>query len=332
MHHWTLFRTTPDLPKDVATDQPFDCFAPDADRYMQAAAITQEFMPESQMSFGPGTGFALDSEGIVVIQAHTVNPSLEPIEPTITLQLDLADPAAVPNKLGLIQFYDPYIVVPPYSPASAQMRCGVPRDLTVIRRWGHMHVHGVLADVFLDPPGAAPGTTPVASVTDWEHPPILVDTLQLPKDSNVRMVCNYRGTDKVVLQGPDKLDNEMCMFIAYYYPAITPEEGGTDFENCVKGDGYGTGTQSCSDLLACVQSCPTSDRPYVHDTKIDVGPCWQQCVIDSCPSASAPFGALRDCALTNCPSECAAFGATCDACVASKCLGEYATCRSATCN
>src|SRR5262245_19743146 len=42
MHHWALFRTTSDLPSDVRTDQPFDCFAAGAGKYMQGAAMTLE--------------------------------------------------------------------------------------------------------------------------------------------------------------------------------------------------------------------------------------------------------------------------------------------------
>jgi hypothetical protein len=162
MHHWTIYRTTPDIPEDVPTDQPFDCFEPGATKYMQAAALTQEFMPESEMAFAEGAGFALESGGLAVFQAHTVNATAEPIEPTISFELNFADPSEVPNRLGLIQFYDPYIVVPPHAEATARMRCEIPRDLTLIRRWGHMHMHGVEANVFLDPPGGPSGTTPIA--------------------------------------------------------------------------------------------------------------------------------------------------------------------------
>ncbi|WP_437588906.1 hypothetical protein [Sorangium sp. So ce1000] len=331
MHHWTIYRATPDVPQDVPTDQPFDCFAPGAADYMQAAALTQEFMPESQMSFASGAGFALESGGLVVFQAHTVNATDKPIEPTISFELDFADPAEVPNRLGLIQFYDPYIVVPPHEEATARMRCEVPRDLTLIRRWGHMHAHGVEANVFLDPPGGPAGTTPIASVTNWEDPPILLDTLELPKGSQVRMECKYLGRDKLILQGPDKLDNEMCMFIGYYYPELAPEEGKTDFENCIWGDWYGTGTQTCKDLLACIQSCPQGEAPVVANTKVAVGPCWQQCVVDSCPSATTAFSGLRSCIESNCASECASFGEVCSSCVSSSCLSEYATCQTAAC-
>jgi hypothetical protein len=333
MHHWALYRATPDVPEDVPTDQPFDCFAPGAADYMQAAALTQEHEPESETAFADGAGFALESGGLMVFQAHTVNATAEPIEPTISFELDLADPSEVPNRLGLIQFYDPFIVVPPHAEATARMRCEIPRDLTLIRRWAHMHVHGVEANVFLDPPGGPSGTTPIASTTSWEEPPILLDKLVLPKDSHVRMECKYLGGDELVLQGPHKLDNEMCMFIAYYYPELTPEEGKTDFENCIRGDWYGSGTQTCKDLLACIQACPEGEAPVVANTKADVGPCWQQCVVDSCPSATTPFLGLRNCIESNCASECAGFnfGDVCQSCIADRCLSEYATCQTTAC-
>jgi len=322
---------TPDVPKDVNTDEPFDCFAPDATKYMQAAAFVQQFEPEHEMAFDEGAGLALESGGLFVFQTHSVNATDQPIEPTISIELDLADPSEVPNRLGLIQFYDPYIVIQPNSEATARMRCKIPRDLTVIRRWGHFHVHGVEGNVYLDPPGGPTGTTPIASLTDWEHPPQLSDRLELPKDSHVRMECKYRGREKLVLQGSDKLDNEMCMFIAYYYPELPPEEGKTDFENCLYGDWYGTGTKTCKDLLACIQSCPQGEAPNVANTKVDVGPCWQQCLVDSCPSATTPFSALRVCLENNCSSECESFGEVCSSCVGSKCLSEYAGCQTAAC-
>ncbi|WP_437588907.1 hypothetical protein [Sorangium sp. So ce1000] len=333
MHHWSLYRATPDVPQDVPTDQPFDCFAPGAADYTQAAALTQEHELEDQTAFAPGSGFALESGGLFVFQSHTVNATDQPIEPTISFELDLADPAEVPNRLGLIQFYDPFIVVPPHAEATARMRCEIPKDLTLIRRWGHMHVHGAEANVFLDPPGGPVGATPITSTTDWAHPPIQLDTLELPKGSQVRMECKYLGGDKLVLQGPDKLDDEMCMFIAYYYPELTPEEGKTDFENCTRGDWYGSGTKTCKDLLACIQACPQGEAPVIANTKVDVGPCWQQCVVDSCPSATTPFLDLRNCMDSNCASECAgfSFGDACTSCIANSCLSEYATCQTAAC-
>jgi hypothetical protein len=339
MHHWALYRTTPDLPQDVRTDQPFDCFAPGGGKYMQPAALTLEGDPEGHITYGEGLGFALKSEEIVVVQVHTVNATQAPIKPTLALQLDLADPSSVPNRLGLIQFYDPYIFVPPHAPATAQMRCKIPRDVTVVRRSTHEHMRGVSVDVFLDSPSGPPSTTPIVSSTDWQHPPILRDALQLPKDSYVRTICKYQGDERQVIQGQDKLDNEMCMFIGYYYPAIPVQEGAPFFENCVQdgvpggvGDAYGTGVKTCGETLSCVQACPKGEAPNPHDNRIDVGPCWQKCMVDSCPAASRPFDAFGACFQKSCASDCAVSADACTSCVTSKCINEYSACQGARCD
>jgi hypothetical protein len=338
MHHFALYRTTADLPADVSTDKPFDCFAPGGGKYMQPAAMTLEGEAEGQTTFGPGTGFGLKSEEIVVVQAHTLNTTQAPIQPKIELQLDLADPSAVPNRLGLIQFYDPFIVVPPHAAATAQMRCKIPRDMTVLRRSTHMHMRGVEVQVFLDAPGAALATTPIVSSTDWQHPPVVADALTLPKDSYVRTICKYQGDEKQVIQGQDKVDNEMCMFIGYYYPPIPADQGGPLFENCVQdgisggvGDSYGTGATSCADTLACVQACPPGEAPNPHDNKIDVGPCFQKCMVDSCAAASEPFDVFGVCLQKNCASECGSSKDACTSCVTSKCVNEYLACQGAKC-
>src|SRR5262249_7638475 len=52
MHHFALYRTTSDLPSDVSTDKPFDCFAPGGGKYMQGAAMTLEGEAEGQTTFG----------------------------------------------------------------------------------------------------------------------------------------------------------------------------------------------------------------------------------------------------------------------------------------
>jgi hypothetical protein len=338
-HHWAIYRTTPDLPADVSFDKPFDCFAPGASKYLLPASIVVEGENDTEVKFGNGAGFGLKSEEVIAIQLHTVNATSAPIQPKIAVQLELADPSAVTNRLGLIQFYDPYIVVPPHAAATAQMRCKIPQDMTVLRRFTHMHTRGVRIDSFLDAPGGAPSTTPMISSTDWQHPPVQSDPLQFQKGSYVRTICKYQGDEKQVIQGQDKVDNEMCMFIGYYYPQIPADQGGPLFENCVQdgypggvGDSYGTGTVSCADTLTCVQACPPGEAPNPHDGRIDVGPCWQKCLVDSCPAASTPFDAFGGCLQKNCATECASGGSACTGCVTSKCLNEYGACQNAKCN
>src|SRR6185369_11256515 len=135
------------------------------------------------------------------------------------------------NRLGLIQFYDPYIVVPAHTEATAHMRCKIPQDMTVVLGSTHQHIRGTGVQVFLDPPGATRADTPFLASKDWEHPSVSKDALSFKAGSHVRTECSYLGDAHDVIQGQDKMDNEMCMFVGYYYPVVSPETSPL-FENC----------------------------------------------------------------------------------------------------
>lgn len=335
MHHWALYRTTPDLPADVPLDQPFDCFQPGAMKYAQPASLVLAAGDAGEQMFPEGTGFTFQPGEIVIFQAHTVNVTSGDLPISLEVTLDTVDPSAVPNPLGLLQFYDPYIVVPAHTQARAQMRCRIPKDMTVLFGTTHQHTRGVGVDVFLDE-GDARAEEPFLSSTDWEHPTVLEAPMKLPAGSHVRTVCDYLGDDNDTYQGQNRDTSEMCMYIGYYYPALSPEEGAGLFENCVQdsipggvGDEFGAGDKSCPDSLACIQACPPGDAPNPGDGRIDVGECWQKCLVGSCPSATGPLNDLGYCVQTQCAEACS--GGDCASCVVANCGGEYAACQSAKC-
>jgi hypothetical protein len=338
LHHWSLYRTVGDLPTDIDFDHPFDCFEPGAMKYASPASLLIAGDASGDRKFPPGTGFALRSEDVVIVQAHTLNTTASVQHPTLDIDLELAGPGEVTTRLGLIQFYDPYIVVPAHTDSSAQMRCRLANDFTILRATTHQHVRGTGVRVFLDAPDGQSGAEPVLESSDWEHPTVLDSDLHVQAGSYVRTICQYLGDDHpVVVQGQDKLDNEMCMFIGFYHPMVAPDDGGGAFENCVQtplpggvGDAFGTGTKSCAESLSCVRSCPAGDAPRPGDGRIDVGACWQTCIANSCPAASAPLDALTYCVRQRCDTECAGRD-TCNSCVAAKCGSEYAACQVQSC-
>lgn len=338
LHHWSLYRTVGELPPDLDFDHPFDCFAPGGMDHASAASLLIVGDPSGESMFPPNTGFSLRSEEVVLVQAHTINPTTAVQNPTLDVRLDLANPQEVTTRLGLIQFYDPYIVVPAHSDAVAQMRCRLPRDLTILRATTHQHIRGTGVKVFLDGADGAAGTEPLVESRDWEHPTVLDVELRAGAGSYLRTVCQYRGDDHpFVVQGQDKLDNEMCMFIGFYHPAVAREDGSEAFENCIQtplpggvGDAFGAGTQSCAQSLSCVRACAPTDAPRPGDGRVDVGACWQRCIVDSCPAASAPLDALLYCVRQQCAAECNGTDA-CTSCVAAKCGGQYASCQAQSC-
>jgi hypothetical protein len=332
MHHWGLYRTTSDLPAGVSLDTPFDCFAPGAMKYAAPAALQLAAGDVREQSFPEGTAFAFKSGEIVVFQAHTLNTTTADIHPSIDLTVKLGDPAVTPNRLGLIQFYDPYIYVPAHTQAQAHMRCEIPRDMTLVQSTTHQHTRGTGVDVLLDPADGS-ASQPLLSNPDWEHPSTSTKLWTLEKGSHISTSCSYLGDDHDVIQGQDKQDNEMCMFVGYYYPAI---EDGATFEICAQtplpggvGDGYGTGKKSCSESLSCIQTCPPGDAPNFTDGRIDVGACWQRCLVDSCESAAAPLDALGYCVRSHCADACS--GGDCASCVAASCSSQYSACLSQGC-
>ena len=288
-------------------------------------------------NFPAGTGFGFKPEDVVIVQAHTVNTTSTDVHAALDVTFELGDPAKVQNRLGLIQFYDPYIVVPAHTQAKAQMRCAVPQDLTVLFATTHEHTRGTGVQAFLDAPDGTLGTSPIVESKDWQHPPVSQEVLHVKAGSHVRTLCNYLGDAHDAIQGQDKIDNEMCMFIGYYYPVIAPENGGIEFENCVQtpvprgvGDGYGTGAKTCGQSLSCIQACPPGDAPRPGDGRIDVGKCWQGCMVDSCAGASAPLDDLGFCVQNKCAAACAP-GGDCPTCVVTNCGKQYSACQAGGC-
>lgn len=337
MHHWALYRTTKDLPADVSFDQPFDCFAPGGMQYAENASLVLGGGQTGDLEFPEGTGFGFKPGEVVIFQAHTLNTTTADVQATIDVDVKTADPATVTDRLGLLQFYDPYIVVPAHTEATAQMRCRVPQDITVVQSTTHEHIRGTGVQVFLDTPDATPTTTPFLESTDWEHPNTAPQAMKVAAGSHIRTQCRYLGDAHDVIQGQDKMDNEMCMFIGYYYPVVPQDQGGALFENCVQdsvpggvGDQYGTGTQTCADALTCVQGCPAGDAPQGGDGRIDVGKCWQQCLVGSCPSAAEPLNKLLACVVGKCADACSGSG-DCPTCVVTNCAAEYTSCQSNAC-
>jgi hypothetical protein len=347
-HHWAMYRLVPDAPlAELPLDEPFDCFEPGAMQYAQISTALLQAEPKGEVRFPEGTAFPFQPEEIVLLQTHSLNGSSAPIEVTLDLELTVSDASSVENTLGLIQFYDPYIYVPAHAEATAQMRCKVPQDITLIRSTTHVHERGVRVDSYLDAPDGRPASSPFLSSTDWHSPTVLDTPVKVPQGSYVRTVCTYQGDDtNPTVQGQTKGQDEMCMTAAYYYPVVEGPARGL-FENCIQtpfltpdgqqieafGDGYGTGAASCFDTLMCVKgvlAANPNEAPNPGDGQITVGPNFQKCIVDSCPGVSTALFKTTNCVQAKCQEQCVD-PAGCQACVTASCGPEFGACLAATC-
>ena len=331
-HHYLLFRTNLTSLTD-AQSQPTDCVEHDGVMQYVSAFVTGGQTPHESADFPGGVAIAFASDEILLLQAHFLNATRAPIDARVDVVLRTIPTDAVEQRAGLLQFYDPFISVPPHASASAGMRCPIPHDITLLSAGPHMHRHGVGYEAFVDEPGQPPSTTPFYTSNDWEHPTYFLGYRTIRAGSYVRFRCDYRNDDDApVVQGLSADRDEMCMFGGYYFPAMSPEE-----EACFGMDGHGTGTATCSATRACVDACPASSRPNLGFGHAEVGACWQACIAASCPNATGVLFPELRCRQDKCADACAdtttADGkAACDACTAAECAPESAACDAAACS
>ncbi|GAC1595313.1 MAG: hypothetical protein NVS3B20_19260 [Polyangiales bacterium] len=326
-HHFLLFRT--DLNQIApGLDQPFDCAEGGGVMRHAGGYVFGGQVPHLDESYPEGVALALRSEEVLVLQAHYINASKNALEAKVDLTLKRVDEASVKHRAGLIRMYDPFIYVAPKSGGTAQMRCPIKKDMTILAASPHMHARGMNHTTWFDAAMTTPTDKPLFVSTDWEHPADYKGSFPATKGSAFRFQCTYKNeSDRPFVQGQSADTNEMCMLTALYYPALE-----TDDQFCY-GDQYGAGTQSCSDTLTCIQGCPANSAPTIDkgNTAITIGECWQKCLTTSCPNASRPFLDVIDCIGAKCKTECGPSG-DCKACVASNCGTEYLTCANLACD
>jgi hypothetical protein len=241
------------------------------------------------------------------------------------------DGSRIHDQAGTLFFYDPFIDVPMAQKATANARCTLPEDITLLGVFPHYHARGVGYRAFLDPPSAPPAASPFYTSTDWSHPaPWTGGPLHIAAGTAIRWYCDYDNTTGTMeyLQGPSATNNEMCMFTGAYYPAMSPAN-----EECRQHmDMFGGGTATCADTLSCLGACPPGSAPSQLSQGIaDVSDCWQRCFVKSCPQAATLLLPELSCIGQYCKSQCAAGGNACTACAQTNCLSQSIACLGATC-
>jgi Copper type II ascorbate-dependent monooxygenase, C-terminal domain len=330
-HHMLLFRT--DLTQIPAGQEGVqDCYE-SATSFMShvRGLLYGAQTPTGQLVYPPGVALPLVAGEVFLMQTHYLNAGTTDLDANAHVTLTVTDGSDVTQRAGILFYYDPFIDVPPgVNGARASTRCLVPNDVTLLTASSHFHKRGVDYAAYVDPPSGPLASTPFYTSKDWDHPTSLAAPLAIPAGSRIRYGCTYdnaAGT-KEYFQGQSAENDEMCMFIATYYPAMTLFD-----ELCTHDrDMIGTGAAPCGASLACIRACPSGAVPTGGGLTFDADPCLQKCMVASCPAASGKLLALSACTKANCANECATPGSSaCTACAQAKCLTEAAACQTDTC-
>jgi hypothetical protein len=287
--------------------------------------------PTGSETYPQGVGLPTTANEVLVFQVHYLNDTANDLQTTVNVDLTFdTNPSDITSRAGIMFFYDPFIAVPAGATAKASMRCLIPSDVTLLYASSHYHSRGVGYDAYIDPAVDQLGTAPFYTSSSWSSPDNALLTMPIAAGSRLRFECDYDNSAGTVayFSGQSAQTNEMCMFIGTYYPEMGE---GSDF--CVQGeDMFGTGTAACGATLSCMQACG-GQLSLGGGAQSPPPDCNQTCIVDSCPTASAPYMDLDTCATSTCKTECAdATSTDCATCLTTSCATQYATCQSHTCN
>jgi len=264
-HHVLVYETSyndiPTAKEDgtkIDTSGVFDC----SDGATNGWAVTkliggsQNADGTSMLSFPPGVAMKVRPNAVLLMNAHYVNATNEPLTPEVRVNMYTIPEAEVKTEGDILFLYNPFIYAAANGVGRARMQCPIHTDITIQNVQSHMHARGVGYEARIM--GEA---TPFYTNTAWEGVPVkdFGEGLKVKAGSFFDYHCDYKNAgSNDIFQGPRSTD-EMCMLIGSYYPA-DPYTSNCQRDTSVPvgatvvgADWVGNGAATCSETFSCVQ-------------------------------------------------------------------------------
>ncbi len=276
-----------------------------------------------------GVAITIEPGAVLLMNTHYLNASSAPVDADARINLYTLPREQVKTEAGVMFFYNPFIRVPANGKGSAEMRCPVPHDISIVRVQSHMHRRGVgfVADLG---DGAGAVQDEIYTSHTWEQVPAKTfePLLQIKAGHSIDYRCDYSNTEaRDVMQGLTTKD-EMCMLIGPYFPRDAAFESCADSQFAPAGTWTGSGKADGATTLGCFASAKPSDD--------DGGNEFYGCVVDSCPGVADEMSAVLRCEMSNghgaCEAACSDPAGDCGACVNTACGPAFGAFQSATCD
>lgn len=309
--HHVLVYHTPLTAKDV-TGETFDCGA-----IPGPVVYSSQKLAESN-AFPEGVGARFAGGSVVRVESHYLNTESVPRDAEVRFNLWRAA-APLKQEAGGFFFYDRDIGIPAHGAFTARMHCEISTDIEIAFLLPHTHVIGTAQRIMISGPDLVAPTLIVTSKGYGDLETRAFSTpIKVKAGQSLDFECDYQNpSDRGVVEGPSKTENEMCMILGGYFPRMDAAA-----EWCT-GPGSGplhAGNKTCAEALACAQASPEGAAPLEGE----------QCFLDVCEGSSRAINDLTNCGFNKCALECP--GPECGACSARECGAEFAACQAATCD
>lgn len=254
-------------------------------------AGSQNADAESMLSLPDGVAVHVPAGTVVLLNAHYINTSPNTLKPQALINLWTIEEAEVEHEGGVLFWYSAFLHVGPNSQSIMRSGCDIDHDITLTNAQSHMHARGVGYWAELTQNGE---TTEIYANSHWENVPVAQfdGGLHIPAGSRIEYACEYRNDEaRDVFQGA-KTTDEMCMFIASYYPATVKQtfcSASEDEDLANLGQHwYGDGNASCGQFIGCISALEDEDEHGL-----------QRCVAETDPAVGEIVTNLLRCVFTH---------------------------------
>jgi hypothetical protein len=341
-HHMLVYQTTWDsIPTQDAggnailtetADGIFDCTDGVGDLNVSSVIAGAQDPIASTYDFPDGVAIKIAAGSVIILNTHYLNASTKDLEADVYVNLYTIPEAQVKTRAGVLFFYNPFIHAPAGEKFSAERVCPIYKDIKILNAQSHMHARGVGYEAFqLNADLTPKSATPIYTETSWADPVVKVfpnGGLPVAAGEHVKWRCDYHNTGKEdVYQGGSAKD-EMCMFVAPYYPyhvqteycmqPDAPEDPDASYW-FAGGWSVGKGTLSCTESVTQI-----SEQTGFSDE-------FQEAVTHVCEDHSLALRDATNCMFeqlaSTCGTECANLGSQeCRGCVESACANQFLAC------
>jgi hypothetical protein len=205
-HHAIMVATTDPQPHGTVED------CTDQKEMQKYSAL---FFPTDEMP--EGFGLELPSGFQMVLQAHYVNTSPDPIRIRDVVRLHTTPVEDIDRWVATITTNDFGMVIPALTPAESTFDCAIEEDVDLLLVGGHMHEYGTSFRFEVGP--NADGMETLYDVPEWDSeyrdaPPVELmfdNPLTIPAGSVARTSCTWDNSLEHELLFPE----EMCSTFGY---------------------------------------------------------------------------------------------------------------------
>jgi len=171
-------------------------------------------LPDDEVKYPAGVGAHVQKSNGFRLQSHYLNTTKEPINATVQVTLDLADPGVTLQPAGVLFMVQPSFSVPPNTKQTVTRTCKLPVDANILLASGHMHRHGTHFEASID--------GKLVYQTDmWNDPkPGRFDPpMTFPAGAQIKFSCTFQNNETTPLTfGESAKTDEMCISNMQFYP------------------------------------------------------------------------------------------------------------------